>query len=183
MSRLPVTDFEGVQLSQSDSHSDDRGTFSKIYPRNILREQLNSIAISFNPTIGTIRGLHFQIEPLAEEKIVSCLTGAIFDVIVDIRPNSKTFGMWSSFELSSGNRLNAFLPKGIAHGFQVLETNTIVHYCLTSSYSQEAAITINPIGELGISWPIPKVTISEKDSTGITLAAAASKYLASIETR
>lgn len=183
MSRLIVTDIEGVILLPSDSHIDKRGTFTKIYPQKILSEQLNSVAISFNPLIGTIRGLHFQVEPFAEEKIVSCLAGAIFDVIVDIRPNSKTFGMWSSFELSSSNQLNAFLPKGIAHGFQVLEASTIVQYCLTSSYSQEAAFTINPIGEIGIDWPIPKVTISEKDSAGITIAAAALKYSASLEAK
>lgn len=180
MSRLLITDFEGVLLSQSDSHSDNRGTFTKIFPKKLLREQLNSVAISINPIIGTIRGLHFQIEPLAEEKIVSCLAGAIFDVIVDIRPNSKTFGMWTSFELSSSNGINAFLPKGIAHGFQVLEANTIVHYCLTSSYSPEAAITINPLSDFGIEWPISEFIISEKDASGITVAAAALAYSTAI---
>ena len=183
MSRIPLIEFEGVRLSNSDLRTDIRGTLLKIEPLKLLNESLGSVAISFNPLIGTIRGLHFQIEPFAEEKIVSCIQGSIFDVIVDIRPNSKTFGKWSSFELSSENGLYAFLPKGIAHGFQSLQTNTIIHYCLTSIFSKESAISINPLDDLGIDWPISKITISEKDRSGMTLSMAALKYAASLGTQ
>lgn len=183
MSRTPLIEFEGVRLSNSDSSTDIRGTLLKIEPHKVLDESLGSVAISLNPLVGTIRGLHFQIEPFAEEKIVSCLQGSIFDVIIDIRPNSKTFGRWSSFELSSENGLYAFLPKGIAHGFQSLQPNTIIHYCLTSTYSQESAISINPFGGIGIDWPISKITISEKDAAGMALPAAALKYAASLGTQ
>ena len=183
MSRIPLIEFEGVRLSNSASSTDFRGSLLKIEPNKVLDETLGSVVISFNPLIGTIRGLHFQIEPFAEEKIISCLQGSIFDVIVDIRPNSKTFGRWSSFELSSENGLYAFLPKGIAHGFQSLQANTIIHYCLSSIYSRESAISISPFDDIGIDWPVSKITISEKDATGMSLSAAAIKYAVSLGTQ
>jgi dTDP-4-dehydrorhamnose 3,5-epimerase len=178
-----VPEIDGVRIEQVKQSVDKRGSFIKFHPVVEFESNLDSVALSFNPQSGTIRGLHFQIAPYTEEKIVTCIQGSIFDVIVDIRPNSKTFGKWSSFELSSENGLYAFLPKGIAHGFQSLQANTIIHYCLTSIFSQESAISINPFDDIGIDWPISNITISEKDRAGMTLSMATLKYAASLGTQ
>jgi dTDP-4-dehydrorhamnose 3,5-epimerase len=181
MEPLSVALFEGVQISRLDLHNDIRGSFLKLEPKKIMQEDFNYVAVSTNPLIGTIRGLHFQIEPYAEEKIISCLQGSIFDVIVDIRHKSKTFGRWASIELSSENALQVYLPKGIAHGFQVLQSNSIVHYCLTSVYSQSTAFSINPFGDLEINWPLKNSAISDKDAAGTDFSVAALKYSSSLE--
>jgi dTDP-4-dehydrorhamnose 3,5-epimerase len=181
MGPLSLAEFEGIQISKLDSSNDFRGTFFKFEPKKLLNHDIGTVAFSINPLIGTIRGLHFQIEPFAEEKIVTCLQGSVFDVIVDIRQNSKTFGRWSSFELNSKNRLQVFLPKGIAHGFQVLQSNSIIHYCLTSTYSKEDAFSINPFGNLEINWPLKSSAISDKDANGMELSEASLKYSASLE--
>ncbi len=176
MTNIPVTEIQGIRLSKGTSISDSRGTFIKVEPSKEFLTELDSAATSINPLLGTIRGLHFQIEPFAEEKIVTCIQGAIFDVVVDIRPFSKTFGKWATFELSFTNRLQAYLPKGIAHGFQTLLPNTIVNYCLSANYSPDSAFSINPLGDIGIDWPIKEFSISERDASGVSLSVAAQKY-------
>ena len=175
-----VSSIDGVRITRFKSVSDMRGTFIKLYPLRELEDSLDSVALSFNPNRGTIRGLHFQVEPFAEEKLVSCVQGAIFDVVVDLRPTSQTFGKWTSFELSSEIACQAYLPKGIAHGFQTLSPNTIVHYGLSAPYSLESSYAINPFGEIGIDWPVGKFSISEKDAQGISLAYALQKYTESL---
>ena len=181
MTNVQVTEIEGVRVTKSISASDSRGTFIKVHPFREFEHSLNSVAISVNPRLGTIRGMHFQIEPFAEEKIISCIQGSIFDVIVDIRPQSKTFGKWATFELSAKNRVQAYLPRGIAHGFQTLQPDTIIQYCLSASYSPESAYSINPFGELKINWPMKDFIISEKDASGISLSTAAYKYAQALE--
>jgi dTDP-4-dehydrorhamnose 3,5-epimerase len=120
VSDIDFIEIEGVQLVNAFSTSDSRGSFVKFFPGNLLFEKLDSVAISTNPKMGTIRGIHFQIEPFAEEKIISCIQGSTFEVIVDLRPNSKTVGKIATFELSKENAKQVYLPKGIAHGFQTL---------------------------------------------------------------
>jgi dTDP-4-dehydrorhamnose 3,5-epimerase len=181
MSTNKVSVIDGVRITQFKSVSDVRGTFVKLHPSRDLGNSLDSVALSFNPNLGTIRGLHFQVEPYAEEKLVSCVQGRVFDVIVDLRPSSQTFGKWTSFELSAENALQAYLPKGIAHGFQTLMPDTIVQYFLTSQYSPESSYSIAPLGDLGIDWPLKELSISEKDSQGVSLAYAAQKYAESIK--
>lgn len=176
-----VSEIDGVRISKVESTSDSRGTFIKFHPPRELHTILDSIAVSFNPIVGTIRGLHFQTEPFAEEKIITCIQGSIFDVVVDIRPGSRTFGRWASIELSTDNSLQAYLPKGIAHGFQTLMPNSIVHYGITSIYSPESSYAINPFGDLDIDWPLETLAISERDKTGISLSEAAQKYADSLK--
>ena len=175
-----VSVIDGVRITQFKSMTDIRGTFIKLHSLGELGNSLDSVALSFNPNPGTLRGLHFQIEPFAEEKLVSCVQGSVFDVIVDLRPGSATFGKWSSFELSAENTLQAFLPKGIAHGFQTLLPNSIIHYGLSVSHSPISSYTIDPLGDLNIDWPINVVSISEKDARGISLTSAAQKYAESL---
>ena len=176
-----VSKIEGVRVSSTKLVSDARGAFVKFHPINEFDGSIDSIAISFNPVPGTVRGLHFQIEPFAEEKHITCIQGAIFDVIVDLRENSKTFGKWASMELSASNTLQAYLPKGIAHGFQTLLSNSIVHYSLGAPYAPEFSHSIDPFGDLDISWPLETSSISEKDTKGLSLIVAAEKYSASLK--
>jgi len=181
MTTNKVSQIDGVQFTQGKVISDNRGSFIKFHPSRDLEDSLNSVALSFNPNLGTLRGLHFQVEPYAEEKLVTCVQGAVLDVIVDLRPGSITFGKWTSFELSAENAIQAYLPKGIAHGFQTLTSNSIIHYCLSACYSPESSYSINPFGDLGIDWPLKTVSISERDSDGLTFQVAAQKYLFSLK--
>lgn len=181
MISIPAAEIEGVRVTESNSASDSRGTFIKIQPHLEFQDALDSVATSINPRAGTIRGLHFQIPPYAEEKIVTCIQGSIFDVIVDIRPGSKTFGKCATFELSAKNGTQVYLPVGIAHGFQTLHSDTIVQYCLSASYSPEFAFSIDPFGELEINWPLKEFSISEKDAGGLSFSTAANKYAQSIK--
>ena len=180
VSYINLTDIEGVRLVQAVTSSDSRGRFLKFHPENFLHDKLDSVAVSINPKAGTIRGIHLQIEPFAEEKIVTCIQGSTFEVIIDIRPNSKSFGKIATFELSRENANQVFLPKGIAHGFQTLMPDTIVQYFLTSHYSPESSYSIDPFGDLDIDWPLKELSISEKDAQGVPLAYAAQKYAESL---
>ena len=127
--------------------------------------------------------LHFQVEPFAEEKLITCVQGIIFDVVVDLRPNSRTFGKWTSFELSAENALQAYLPKGVAHGFQTLMPDSIIHYSLSSTYSPEFSYAINPFGDIGIDWPITGNSVSQRDLDGISFLSAAQKYAESLNSK
>ena len=176
-----VPEIEGIRVKKLESATDARGSFVKFQPSIEFEDSLDSIAFSSNPQLGTIRGLHFQIEPFAEEKLVTCVQGIVFDVAVDLRPNSRTFGKWTSFELSALNGLQVYLPKGIAHGFQTLESNSIVHYALSSSYSPEFSFAVDPFGDLGIEWPLTVNSISERDRGGISISDAGDKYAESLK--
>ena len=98
-----VKNIEGVKFFDINLSKDSRGKFLKFEPIEIYSKKFKTVAFSVNPHIGTIRGLHFQVEPFAEEKLVSCIQGAIFDVIVDLRSDSETFRKWTSFELNEKN--------------------------------------------------------------------------------
>ncbi len=176
MTFISVAEIEGVKLIEAICSTDSRGSFIKFNPDNFLSDKSHSVAVSINPKAGTIRGLHFQVEPFAEEKIISCIQGSIFEVIVDVRPHSRSFGKVATFELSQESAKHVYLPKGIAHGFQTLLPDTIVHYFLTSQYSPESSYSIDPLGDLNINWPIRELIISEKDTKGVSLEYAAQKY-------
>lgn len=176
-----VDEISGVKILQTFSVIDTRGNFSKIQPHKEFKSQLDSVAFSVNPMIGTIRGIHFQIEPFAEEKLITCIQGSIFDVIVDLRPHSSTYGKWVFFELSAKNSIQLYLPKGVAHGYQTIAPDSIIHYCLSSPYARESSFAINPLGDLDIPWPIKKFIISEKDANGLSLSEAGQKYSRSLE--
>ena len=176
-----MPEMDGIRITEAKSITDARGTLLKFHPLRDFKGSFDSVALSINPNHGTVRGMHFQVEPFAEEKLVMCIQGSIFDVFVDLRPNSKTFGKWSSIELSAANALQAYLPKGIAHGFQTLMPNSIIHYSLTSTYAPEYSYSIDPFGDLGIEWPIEVHLVSERDAGGISLSSAGKKYADSIK--
>lgn len=176
-----VSEIDGIRISKVKSVTDTRGTFIKFHPLIELENSLNSVALSFNPNVGTIRGLHFQVAPFAEEKLLTCVQGSIFDVAVDLRLSSKTFGKWASIELSATNALQVYLPIGVAHGFQTLMPDSIIHYSLTSTYTPQSSYTINPFGDLGIDWPVKQYSISDRDRDGISLSSAVQKYAESLK--
>ena len=100
MSRIEFTEIEGVKVLKAKTSNDLRGSFIKFDPGKLLLDELSNVAVSINPRAGTIRGIHIQVEPYAEEKIVSCIQGSTFEVIIDLRPNSLSFGKFATFELS-----------------------------------------------------------------------------------
>jgi dTDP-4-dehydrorhamnose 3,5-epimerase len=140
-----------------ESYADHRGLFARTVCWDEFKEYgLNATfvqqSISFNPQVGTLRGMHWQVGPCAEEKLVRVTRGAIFDVIVDIRPESSTFKKWFSVELSADNRRQIFIPKGFAHGFQTLLPYTEVLYEMTTRYNIKAS--------MGFQWNDPLINIA-----------------------
>jgi dTDP-4-dehydrorhamnose 3,5-epimerase len=154
------TPLEGSALIiDIEQHEDSRGFFARTVCRNEfnthnLNSDFTQQSISFNPKVGTVRGMHWQTAPYAEDKLVRATRGAIFDVIVDIRPDSKTYRQWHAAELSERNRRQIYIPKGFAHGFQTLEPDTEVLYEMTTSFQPEASrgfIWNDPA--INIEWP------------------------------
>ena len=148
---------------------DDRGAFARRFcvdefHANGLESDLVQRSISINARAGTIRGMHFQISPHLEAKVVRCTRGAIFDVMVDLREGSSTYGQWHGEELSADNHLMLYIPMGFAHGFQSLVDNTEVDYEVTPAYVASAVAGFRfDAPALAINWPIADVIISERD--------------------
>jgi dTDP-4-dehydrorhamnose 3,5-epimerase len=178
MKQLAVEEIHGVLTSKQSFFSDQRGSFLRLDASN--NRELVYSAISSNPILGTIRGLHMQLEPYSESKEVICLEGKILEILLDLRPNSETCGRWGSIVLDSRDSLQISIPKGVAHGFQTLEANTVLHYTIDAPYVPESAISIDPFGDLDIDWPIKDWVISEKDSSGINLVEALRVYRESL---
>jgi len=119
---------------------------------------------SFSSRCGTLRGMHFNREPHSEAKVVRCVRGRIWDVIIDIRPHSPTFGLWQGFDLSMENGRQLYVPKGFAHGYQTLTDNVEVNYMISAPYVPEAASGIRyDDRSLDIAWPLPISVISDRD--------------------
>ena len=160
---------EEIKLVDHKVFKDNRGSFLKLYSTKIKNDinkdiTIKQINISHNIKIGTVRGLHFQNPPFAEEKIVTCLKGRIFDVLVDLRKDSKNFLKWQSITLSEDDDFSIYIPKGFAHGFQTLEINSKLLYFHSEDYVYEADCGISPFDPiLKINWPIEISEISDKD--------------------
>lgn len=148
---------------------DDRGFFARAFcveefASHGLPTQLVQANISFNRRAGIVRGLHFQREPSLEAKLVRCIRGAIFDVIVDVRAGSPHFGRWISIELTSVNRSMLYVPAGFAHGFQVLEPETELLYLHDTMFDPSRQAGLNALDPvLGIAWPFDVIGRSERD--------------------
>jgi dTDP-4-dehydrorhamnose 3,5-epimerase len=157
---------------------DSRGYFSEVFKEAWFRENVADIGFvqdnqSLSAEVGTVRGLHFQLEPFAQGKLVRAIAGAIFDVAVDIRVGSPTYGQWAGAELSADNGEQLWIPAGFAHGFATLVPDTIVHYKVTAPYdgaSDRGLLWNDPA--IGIVWPLPleKAVLSDKDKKQPTLA-------------
>jgi dTDP-4-dehydrorhamnose 3,5-epimerase len=164
------TKLSGAYVIDIEKKEDERGFFARtmdIQKNKELGVDSNIIqsSISYNIKKGTIRGMHYQIEPYEEAKFVRCTKGKIFDVIVDLRKNSKTFKKWISVELSELNHKILYVPKGFAHGFQTLEDNSEVCYDITQNYNFEYSRGFRfDDSTFNINWPLRVSSISKKDS-------------------
>ncbi len=149
--------------------TDERGAFARRFCTETFRARglesdLVQRSVSFNAHAGTLRGMHFQAPPHLEAKLVRCTRGAVFDVMVDLREASATYGQWHGEELSADNRMMLYVPKGFAHGFQTLVDSTEVDYEITPAYVPGADRGFRfDDPSLGIRWPIACAIISDRD--------------------
>ncbi len=165
------TKLAGVYIIEPERLSDERGFFARTWCQREfdaygLNSRLAQCSLSFNLKRGTLRGLHYQIEPHAETKLVRCTLGSLYDVVVDLRPASPTYRQWLPVELSADNHRMLYVPPGLAHGFQTLVDQTEVFYQICEFYHPESARGVrwnDPT--FNIHWPLPDPILSEKDRT------------------
>jgi dTDP-4-dehydrorhamnose 3,5-epimerase len=163
------TKLDGVFIIESDVFGDHRGFFMESYNEKKFSElglDYNFVQDNHSLSVetGTIRGLHYQLQPKAQTKLVRVISGAIYDVVVDIRRDSSTFGQWIGVVLSEDNKRQLLVPKGFAHGFCTIVSNTQVMYKVDEYYSPEhdrGILWNDPV--LGIDWPTSNPILSEKD--------------------
>lgn len=166
-----TTAVEGVFLIEPERIADERGFFARTwcgreFADHGLNPALAQCSVSFNHRQGTLRGMHFQVAPHAEAKLVRCTMGAIYDVALDLRPASPTFLRYVAAPLSAANRQMLYIPEGCAHGFLTLEDNTEVLYQISADYAPQAARGVrwnDPA--FGIVWPDEVRVIAERDRT------------------
>ncbi|MBP2486867.1 dTDP-4-dehydrorhamnose 3,5-epimerase [Rhizobium leguminosarum] len=154
--RIETAAIEGIVAITPPRFGDHRGYFSEVFKEAWFRENVADVTFiqdneSLSTQAGTVRGLHFQIPPFAQGKLVRCLAGRIMDVVVDIREGSPSFGTWLSQELSPENGMQLWVPAGFAHGFATLEPNSVISYKVTAPYS--------PQHDRGIAWNDPAIGI------------------------
>jgi dTDP-4-dehydrorhamnose 3,5-epimerase len=165
------TGIGGAWLIELERLEDERGFFARTWDANefearTLNPALAQCSISYNGVRGTLRGLHYQAAPYEEAKVVRCTAGAIFDVVVDLRTGSSTFGGWFGTELSAENRLGLYIPEGCAHGFLTLADGCEVHYQISQFYVPDSARGVrwnDPA--FGIIWPEEVAVINERDAS------------------
>ena len=167
--RFEETKLCGAWLIEAEPAHDERGFFARTfcareYGERGLTTQFVQNSTSHSNARGTLRGMHFQRAPHAEVKVVSCLKGALWDVIIDLRPESPTYRRWQGFELSAANQRQLYIPAGFAHGFQTLCDDTRAGYLISAFYVPQAAAGVRyDDPAFGIDWPLPASVISEKD--------------------
>jgi dTDP-4-dehydrorhamnose 3,5-epimerase len=163
------TSVQGVWSIEPERVEDHRGFFARTwcareFGARGLVDRWTQCSISFNARRGTLRGLHYQRAPHAEVKLVRCTAGAVYDVVLDLRPESPTYLKHVAVELSASRRLMLYIPEGCAHGFQTLEDGTEVFYQISAAYSPEHAAGVRwDDPAFGISWPYPDPIISDRD--------------------
>lgn len=165
------TKLPGVYEIHIEPQCDERGFFARCWCQKELESRglsarVAQCSISFNARKGTLRGMHYQAEPFSETKIVRCTKGAIYDVAVDLRPNSPTFKEWVAVILTAANRHMLYVPQGCGHGLMTLEDETEVFYQISEFYNPESARGVR-WDDLAfrISWPSAVEVISERDRT------------------
>jgi dTDP-4-dehydrorhamnose 3,5-epimerase len=169
--RFEQTNLCDAWLIEAVPMHDQRGFFARTfcvreYAELGLTTQFVQHSTSHSAAKGTLRGMHFQRAPHGEVKVVRCLQGAIWDVIIDLRPRSPTYRQWQGFELTAQNHRQLYVPEGFAHGFQTLCDDTQVGYLISAFYAPQAADGVrHDDAEFGISWPLLVTEISDKDRT------------------
>jgi len=163
------TKLQDAYLIAIEPVEDERGFFARTWCRQEftahgLETRLVQCNLSFNKVRGTLRGMHYQLPPAAETKLVRCLRGAIYDVAIDLRPESPTYRQWTAVTLSAENRLAFYIPQGFAHGFQSLTDEAEIFYQMSAVYAPEYARGIrwnDPAFQ--IDWPLAVTVMSAKD--------------------
>jgi dTDP-4-dehydrorhamnose 3,5-epimerase len=163
------TGLAGVRLIDLEPVRDERGLFARTFcTRELAAQGLETgfvqHSISVTERVGSVRGMHFQKSPHEEVKLLRCIRGAIHDVLIDIRPDSPTYGRCEAYELTAENRRQLYVPAGLAHGFQTLLPDTEVGYLISAFYAPAAAAGIrHDDPAFAIAWPLPVADISPKD--------------------
>ncbi len=167
--RVVNTEIDGVVVIEAQPNVDERGLFSRTWCRRELEaaglcgEWVQS-SVSLNHAVGTLRGMHYQSAPHEEIKLVRCTRGAIFDVSVDLRPESSTFSRWIGVELTADNYRAVYIPKGVAHGFLTREPDSEVLYLMSEYYEPSAAKGFHwGDPKISIAWPETPRIVSDKD--------------------
>lgn len=167
--KIDETDIDGAYVIEWQPLEDQRGYFARTrsdetFAAHGLVNNLSECSVSFNRRRATLRGMHYQVAPHQETKLVMCISGRIFDAIVDLRPTSRTFLRSYATELSLENRRTLYVPPGVAHGFITLEDNCYVQYQIGGEYAPEAARGARwDDPKFDIAWPIQPEVISERD--------------------
>lgn len=163
------TKLKDARIIDIKKYEDERGFFARAwcqeeFEAHGLVSRVVQANISFNKHKGTLRGMHFQVAPYAETKLVRCTRGAIYDAIIDLRPESPSYGEWLGVELTAENYRMLYVPKGFAHGFQTLADNVEVTYQVSQFYTPQAEGGIRyDDPAFGIQWPLAVTVMSEKD--------------------
>jgi len=168
--RFDATPLEGAYVIELEPHGDDRGHFARTYcqaefSQHGLAATVMQANTAFSKHKGTLRGMHYQVAPHAEAKLVRCIRGALFDVMVDLRPDSVTYCQWFGLELTPDGGRMLYVPEGFAHGYQTLMDDTEVIYQVSASYAPQAERGVRwDEARFGIQWPITDaVILSDKD--------------------
>lgn len=175
--RYTETALAGAFTVDLEPHRDERGFFARAFDareaeEHGLRATVAQANLSHNVRAGTLRGMHYQVAPAPEAKLVRCLRGAIYDVIVDLRPGSPTLQQWVGVELTAENGRALYVPELCAHGFLTLADDTLVQYQVSAFYTPEAERGLrHDDPAIGVDWPREPTTMSEKDRAWPLLAA------------
>jgi dTDP-4-dehydrorhamnose 3,5-epimerase len=169
--RFQETNVQGVLMISPDHFDDERGFFERTWAQDEfelhgLHTRMVQRNVSYNRAVRTLRGMHFQREPYPEVKLISCLIGAVYDVAIDIRPDSPTYGQWFGAELRQDNGLMLYVPQGCAHGYLSLEPDSTVEYLISEFYHPEVAGGIrwnDPF--FNVRWPAEPVVMNGRDAT------------------
>jgi dTDP-4-dehydrorhamnose 3,5-epimerase len=167
--RFDTTGLAGAWIVRTEPHADTRGRFGRIYCKHEfdahgLTRPLVQASLSFNRARGTVRGLHFQWPPSREAKLIRCVRGAVFDVIVDLRPDSRTFLRHLAVELTEDNQVGLYVPEGFAHGFQALRDDSELLYQMTDFYAPDLSTGFRfDDPAFALEWPGPVTEISDRD--------------------
>jgi dTDP-4-dehydrorhamnose 3,5-epimerase len=172
MSRFTITDLPlaGLKLVQRQRLGDSRGFLSRLYCAQELgavgwHNSIEQINHTYTAQKGTVRGMHYQLPPNAEMKLVTCIQGEVWDVAIDLRAGSPTFFHWHAETLSSDNHKALFIPEGFAHGFQTLSDNVTLLYCHNAAHKSDAESALNVRDpRLAITWPLAITVLSPRDA-------------------
>ena len=154
---------------ESKAHCDERGFLQRVFDSEFIADlgmqfDVQQTNVSLMRKAGTVKGMHLQVSPSREHKLVSCVKGAIFDVALDLRKDSATFGAWEAWNLGESARASLFIPPGVAHGMQSLEDETLVYYLHSDRFRAELDAGVNPLDpRIAIAWPQPIELLSARD--------------------